>query len=50
LLDGLRALGLVSAPAVDVEAAIKVKFPHGTERKGEGEVLRPVFLHLNSRH
>ncbi len=49
LLDGLRALGLVSVTAADVEAAVKTLFPQGTAGVDEGEVIRAVFLRLQSR-
>jgi hypothetical protein len=50
LLDGLKALGLVSVPTADVGEAIKSLFPQGTAHIDEGEVIKSVFLHLNQRH
>jgi hypothetical protein len=43
LLAGLRSLGLVGVTAAQVEAALKEIH---VARKGEGEMLRAVFLHL----
>jgi hypothetical protein len=48
LLDGLRALGLVSATAVDVGEAVKTLFPQGNTAVDQGELIRAVFLHLQS--
>lgn len=50
LLDGLRALGLVSVTAADVGAAVKTLYPQGVGGTDEGEVIRVVFLHLQSHH
>lgn len=50
LLDGLRALGLVSVTLADVGEAVKTLYPQGTRGIDEGEFLRIVFLHLNSRN
>ena len=49
LLDGLKSLGLMSATAADVGAAVKELFPKGTAGINEGEVLRAVFLALKSK-
>jgi hypothetical protein len=46
LLDGLKALGLVSVTAADVRAVVKTLFPQGTAAIEEGEVIKAVFLHL----
>jgi hypothetical protein len=48
LLDGLKALGLVSVAAADVDAAVKTLYPQGTAGVDEGEVIKAVFLHLQS--
>ncbi len=48
LLDGLRALGLVSVTAAEVTAAVKELFPQGIAGIDEGEVIRGMFLHLQS--
>lgn len=49
LLDGLRALGLVSVTAADVGAAVKELFPQGIAGIDEGEVIRAMFLRLQPR-
>lgn len=48
LLDGLKSLGLV-VTCPQVEVAIKSLFPRGTEHVDQGEVVRRVFIHLQSR-
>jgi hypothetical protein len=45
LIDGLKALGLSVSPA-QVEAAIRVVFPHGKHGAELEEVVRRVFIHL----
>jgi hypothetical protein len=49
LLDGLKALGLAAVTAADVGAAVKTLFPQGIEGVEEGEVIKGVFLYLNTR-
>jgi hypothetical protein len=49
LLDGLRSLGLASVAAADVGEAVKALFPQGTVGVDEGEVIKSVFLHLQSQ-
>ncbi|AWM39813.1 hypothetical protein GobsT_18200 [Gemmata obscuriglobus] len=46
ILDGIRALGLVQATALQVNDAIKESFPKGTGGVAVGEVIRAVFLRL----
>ena len=46
LLEGLGALGLTSITAEQVEAALAVCFPKGTNGQDEANVLRVVFRHL----
>jgi len=48
LLDGLKALGLVSVTAADVGAAVKILFPQGTAGIDQGKVIKAVFLRLQS--
>jgi hypothetical protein len=48
LLEGLKGLGL-AATSVQVEAAIKMLFPRGIEHVDQGEVIRSVFIHLQSK-
>ena len=45
LIDGLKSLGLIVAPA-QVAAAIKDIYPNGIVGTAQGEVLRAVFLHI----
>lgn len=46
LIDGLKALGLVTVTAAQVEAALAKCFPSGKGSLDEATVLRTVFLHL----
>lgn len=49
LLDGLRALGLESITAAQVEPVVKELFPDGIQKLDCGEVIRAVFLWLKRR-
>ena len=49
LIDGLRALGLVTVTAAQVNAAIKSLYPTGVNGVDQGDVLRAVFLHLRAQ-
>jgi len=49
LIDGLKALGLVTVTAAQVEAALSKCFSSGTGSLDEATVLRTVFLHLKRR-
>jgi hypothetical protein len=49
-LAGVRALGLTSATAVQVECAVKKLFPQGTSAVDQGEVIRAVFIHLQRQN
>jgi len=46
LLDGVKALGIQSATAAQIEEAIAAAFPQGTAGVDESTVLRAVFRHL----
>jgi len=46
LLEGLRRLGLAEITAAQVEAALAICFPKGTNGQDEANVLRVVFRHL----
>ena len=48
LLDGLKGLGLV-VTSVQVGAAIKTLFPRGIDQVDQVEVIRSVFIHLQSK-
>jgi hypothetical protein len=50
LLDGLKSLGLGSATAADVRAAVRSVYPGGVGGVDPGEVLRAVFLHLRRQN
>lgn len=50
LLDGLAALGLASATADQVGAALMGLYPSGVEGVDRGDVLRAVFLHLKRQN
>jgi hypothetical protein len=46
LLDGLKALGLVTVTDAQVAEAVKELYPQGMPEAAGGEVMRAVFLHL----
>lgn len=50
IVEGVRALGYVSATAAQVEAAIREVFPAGVASVAEPEVIRAVFVHLMRRN
>ncbi|HBI43342.1 MAG TPA: hypothetical protein DDY78_10875 [Planctomycetales bacterium] len=50
LLDGLAALGLTSATALQVGAALRVLYPSGVGGVDGGDVLRAVFLNLKRQN
>jgi len=50
LLDGLRALGLESITAIQVEPVVKELFPEGIQKLDCGEVIRAVFLRIKRRN
>ncbi len=46
LIDGLKNLGLAGVNNQQIEAALAVCFPKGTQNNSESDVLRTVFRHL----
>lgn len=48
IVESLKALGLQSATAAQVEAAVKNLFPDGTNTVDDAEVVRAVFLHMQA--
>jgi len=44
VLAGVRALGLITATAAQVDAAVANLFPNGIDGADPGEVIRQVFL------
>ena len=46
LMEGLRTLGLNAITTDQVESALAITFPNGTEGQDEANVLRVVFRHL----
>jgi hypothetical protein len=50
LLDGLVALGLASATADQVDAALKALYPTGTDNVDRADLLREVFLFLKRQN
>ena len=50
LIDGLRALGLTTATAAQVEAALERCMPNGKSGVDDETVLRTVFLHLKRQN
>lgn len=50
ILDGLKALGLVTVTATQVAEAVKEFFPKGTSAVESGEVIRAIFVHLHRKN
>jgi hypothetical protein len=50
MIDGLAGLGLTTATAAQVGAALKVLYPSGTDNVDRGDALRGVFLHLKRQN
>lgn len=50
LLDAVKSLGLTTATAAQVKAAVVMSFPQGIEGIGHGEIVRKVFLHLKRQN
>ena len=46
LMEGLRNLGLTSLTTDQIELALAVSFPSGTDGQDEANVLRTVYRHL----
>jgi len=46
VLEGIKALGLTSAKAANVEDAMRTLFPVGVVGREQGEIIRDVFVHL----
>jgi hypothetical protein len=49
LIEGVRALGMPSINATQVDAALKILYPNGATKVDRGGVLRAVFLHLQRK-
>jgi hypothetical protein len=49
LIDGLRALGLMTATTAQVSAAMKEIYPSGVNGTDQRELLRNVFLHIRAQ-
>lgn len=50
VLDGIRALGMATATAAQVEQAVRELFPAGSAEVDQTEVIRAVFVHLMRRN
>ncbi len=50
ILDGLRALGMVTATMALVSEAVKELFPGGIKNVDPGELIRQVFIHLRRKN
>ena len=50
ILDGLKALGLVTATTAQVAEAVGQLFPQGTAATDPAEVIRAVFVHLHRKN
>ena len=46
VIDGVRALGLTTVTATEVDAVVNQLFPSGTDGVDPGEVIRQVFLSI----
>jgi len=46
LMEGLRNLGLNGITTDQIESALAITFPSGTDGQDEGTVLRTVYRHL----
>jgi hypothetical protein len=50
IVDGVKALGLTSVTAAQVEAAVAVRYKSVTAGVDQGEVIRTVFLDLKRQY
>jgi hypothetical protein len=50
VVDGLKALGLVTVTTAQVAEAVTQIFPQGTTTVDPGEVIRAVFVHLHGKN
>jgi len=48
IVERLKALGSQAATSAGVDAAVKKLFPDGTKEVDDAEVVRSVFLHLQT--
>src|SRR5207249_1777138 len=50
IVEGVKALGLTSATAAQVEAAVSARYKMGTAGMDLGEVIRTIFLDLKRQN
>lgn len=50
ILDGVRALGLTTTTAAQVDHAVNESFPNGTDGVDAGEIIRAVFLSIRRQN
>jgi hypothetical protein len=50
IIEAVRTLGLTTITAAQVDHAIKVLFPSGTENIAQGEIIRSVFLSIKRQN
>jgi hypothetical protein len=50
ILDGLKALGLMTVTTAQVAEAVGQLFPQGTSATDPAEVIRAVFVHLHRKN
>ncbi len=50
IVDGLKALGLVTVTTTQVAEAVKELFPKGTSTVDPGEIIRAVFVYLHRKN
>ena len=50
IVEGVKALGLTSVTAAQVESVVTVRYKSGTEGVDQGEVIRTVFLDLKRQN
>jgi hypothetical protein len=50
IVDGLKALGLVTVTSTQIAEAVGQLFPRGISTTEEGEVIRSVFVYLHRKN
>jgi hypothetical protein len=50
IVDGLKALGLVTVTTTQVAEAVKELFPKGISAVEQGEVIRAVFVYIHRKN
>ena len=50
IIDGLKALGLVTVTSAQVAEAVGQLFPRGISTTEDGEVIRAIFVYLHRKN